>query len=310
MIFDGMNANHVSPYEGRAPRKRFFSAAFTLFLLSAYVVATAAINDSEHSRSLQAAAITGLDHIPVAVRDLDLAARRYRELGFALKPGRPHANGIRNQHVKFPDGTEIELITAPEARDPLTTKYRQHLAEGDGPAFLAFFAPVLDTVSERLDAAKVRYQRNRAYVDITDGQALDYIFFGRRNRSPTDLPEHFAHTNGAESLIGVWLAGDDLSHERAMLEAMGVRLASETVHVPDPLNADVAHLKEGTVVFLPGSCQLVPGRRIVGATLGIASVAKARKAIGAGAEVRSSPSSIFLPPSSTHGLWLELWEVR
>jgi len=38
-------------------------------------------------------AIIGLDHIPVAVRNLDSAAHRYRELGFVLKPGRPHANG-------------------------------------------------------------------------------------------------------------------------------------------------------------------------------------------------------------------------
>ena len=47
--------------------------------------------------------IAGLDHVPIAVGDLDAAAARYRALGFALKPGRPHANGIRNQHAKFAD---------------------------------------------------------------------------------------------------------------------------------------------------------------------------------------------------------------
>ena len=47
----------------------------------------------------------------------------------------PHDNGIRNQHAKFPDGTELELITATEARDVLTTTYVRYLASGDGPAF-------------------------------------------------------------------------------------------------------------------------------------------------------------------------------
>ena len=62
----------------------------------------------------------GLDHIPVAVRDLERAAATFRRLGFALKPGRPHANGIRNVHVKFPDGSGIELLTAPRPQDELS----------------------------------------------------------------------------------------------------------------------------------------------------------------------------------------------
>jgi hypothetical protein len=45
------------------------------------------------------AVVTGLDHIPIAVNDLDAAAARYREPGFTLKPGVRHDNGIRNQHA-------------------------------------------------------------------------------------------------------------------------------------------------------------------------------------------------------------------
>jgi hypothetical protein len=246
----------------------------------------------------------------VAVRNLDAAAGRYRDLGFALKPGRPHANGIRNQHVKFRDGTELELITAPEARDPLTTTYRRHLGAGDGPAFLAFFAPDLDPVAGRLEASKVPHRRNPGYVSVSDGHTLEYIFFGGRNQSPTDRPEHFAHANGAESLVGVWLAGEDLSHERMMLEAMGAKVAAGDVYVPERIRADIARLPEGEVVLLPGARQLVPGRRIVGATLRVASVARARKVVGTKASaVSSAPWSIFLPPSTTHGLWIELREV-
>src|SRR5512145_2598094 len=149
--------------------------ALACSILVAWLAAPVA-HESNGRRPEYGAAITGLDHIPVAVADLDRAAARYRELGFALKPGRPHANGIRNQHVKFPDGTEIELITAPEARDPLTTSYREHLGRGDGPAFLAFFAPDLDPVAARLDSVKIGYRRNPGYLTIADGHPLDYIF--------------------------------------------------------------------------------------------------------------------------------------
>ena len=240
-------------------------------------------------------AVVGLDHIPIAVNDLDRAAERYHALGFSLKPGRPHDNGITNQHVKFPDGTELELITAPQARDALTATYRRHLAAGDGPAFLAFYAPERDRVPQRLAAP------------------LEYVFFGPRNASPTDRPEHFAHANTGESFIEVWLAADDLSPERQMLEKLGATFARRRVHVPDPLVADVARLAEGEVIFLPGSRQVVKGRRIAGAAVRVKSLAAARRVIDTARlpltpAPGSSRSSIFLSPAVTHGLWLELRE--
>jgi catechol 2,3-dioxygenase-like lactoylglutathione lyase family enzyme len=262
-------------------------------------------------RAIPEAAVTGLDHVPIAVNDLEAASRRYRELGFALKPGTVHTNGIRNQHVKFPDGTELELITAPEARDPLTTKYRRHLAAGEGPAFLALFAPSRDRAAQRLEMAKIGHRRTPGYVAVADPHPLDYIFFAGRNHSPTDRPEHFAHGNGAESLIEVWLAGADLSRERALLEDMGASLTTEQVRVPDTVNAEVARFMEGAVVLLPGDRQLVAGRPIVGAVLRVPSLAVARKAAAAVATaVSTTTTSIFVPPSSTHGIWLELREAR
>jgi hypothetical protein len=67
----------------------------------------------------------GLRHVPVAVADLNRAASDFERLGFALKVGRPHDDGIVNRHAKFTDGTEVELITAPAATDALTGHYRR-----------------------------------------------------------------------------------------------------------------------------------------------------------------------------------------
>ena len=124
-------------------------------LVISHLLVTAVLGEAactQGAPSPGAPLVLGLDHIPLAVTDLDGAAEQYRQLGFVLKPGRVHENGIRNQHIKFPDGTEIELITASEAQDPQTAEYLQHLAAGDGAAFVGFYAPEVDRLADQLDA--------------------------------------------------------------------------------------------------------------------------------------------------------------
>ena len=225
-----------------------------------------------------------LDHVVLAVNDLDAMAARYRAMGFALKPGRPHANGIRNEHVKFIDGTELELLTAPGARDALTRRYRRHLADGDGPAFLALFP--------------------RPSPPTTG--APDYIFFGQGNRSPTDRPEHFAHRNTADRLIAVWLAGSDFSAERALLARYGVTLRRGRL---DAVNAggEIAALDGGALYLLPASFRQHPNRPVIGVTFRVRNLDAAERILrdaGIQATHRAS-ASLLVALGVTGGIWIE-----
>lgn len=266
------------------------------------------------ARSAAAPAVVGLDHVIVAVGDLDAAAARYRALGFSLKPGRLHENGIRNEHVKFPDGVELELLTAPEARDELTTEYRRHLEGGDGPAFVGLFAPDRDRVAREVAAAGHPTERSGALLSVRDGDELDHLFFGGRNHSPTDRPEHFAHPNTAEALIGVWLASSEPAPELALLEHLGAVVERREVAAPDPVAATIARFAEGFVVLLPASRRIVADRPIVGVTFRVRDLAAARRAVEkGGVEVsatveHAAGASLFLPPDLAHGLWIELRE--
>jgi catechol 2,3-dioxygenase-like lactoylglutathione lyase family enzyme len=109
----------------------------------------------------------GLDHIPVAVSDLERAATTYAGLGFSLKPGRDHANGIRNQHVKFRDGAGIELLTAPRGVDALSTHYVDHLAAGEGPAFVSFHARDTGRLHAALRGGGFGFQQDRVLTTLT-----------------------------------------------------------------------------------------------------------------------------------------------
>ncbi len=250
----------------------------------------------------------GLDHIPVAVRDLEAASATYRALGFSLKPGRPHANGIRNAHVKFPDGAGLELLTVPAAVDPLSTTYLDMIRTGDGPAFLSFHARDTAALHGALRAGGYPFRDRSGLTDLQSSE-LGFLFWVQDNRSPTDRPEHFAHPNGATALGAVWIATDDGDTLAGLLVALGGRQARREVSAPDKVEATVISLAAGDVFILPARHQLLPGRPIIGASFRVRDLATVRRALAAGGvPPRAGPplaDRLVVEPSKAHGLWLE-----
>ena len=255
----------------------------------------------------------GLDHIPVAVRDLEAASATYRALGFSLKPGRPHANGIRNAHVKFPDGAGIELLTVPAAVDPLSTTYTKMIRAGDGPAFLSFHARDTAALHAALSAGGYAFDDAGGLTDLR-APALDYLLWIQDNRSPTDRPEHFAHPNGAKALCAVWIATDDGEALARLLVQLGGRRVQRDELAPTPVAATVVALDSGRVVILPARHQLLKGRPIIGATFVVTDLVTVRQALTrAGIAPWTDPGSanrVVVAPSKAHGLWLEFVAAR
>jgi catechol 2,3-dioxygenase-like lactoylglutathione lyase family enzyme len=255
-----------------------------------------------------ATARIGLDHIPVAVRDLEAAAATYRALGFALKPGRPHGNGIRNAHVKFPDGAGIELLTVPAAVDPLSAKYAAMIRAGDGPGFVSFHARDTGALHGALREGGYAFHEAGGLTDLADGR-LDFLFWIRDNRSPTDRPEHFAHANGATAMAAVWIATGEGEALARLLTRLGGRRERRRVPAPEPVDATVVTLASGEVVILPARHQLLRGRPVIGASFRVDDLARTRQALDR-AQVPSwkgpdGERRVVVEPSRAHGLWLE-----
>ncbi|HEV8464297.1 MAG TPA: VOC family protein [Pseudolabrys sp.] len=255
--------------------------------------------------------IIGLDHIPVAVRDLDRASEHYRALGFTLKPGRMHTDGIRNNHVKFKDGSGIELISPPAIPvDQLTSGYLSRITEGDGPVFLSFHARDTNKLSAALRAASIHFRQGDV-ITLADPR-LNFVLFDQDNRSPTDRPEHFAHPNTAVAMKSVWLALDESTRQSLtnVLLALGAVRSSKTVFVPSATMADVWDVQNARIVLLPSSRQLVPGRPIIGVEFEVRDLAAAAEYLGrrassfSGRSEMSDEKRVFVAPADAHGLWL------
>jgi|GEM_PF-595925 len=255
-----------------------------------------------------------LDHVPIAVRDLDAAARTFGALGFSFKPGRLHENSILNQHVKFADGSALELITATEPRDDLARYYRDFLAHGEGGAFLSLDAGPVAPVSAAIRPVEPDHHLTPgAYFEslgFEGAHPLRYLFFILIQSRPPDLPEHLTHANGAARLAAVWVRRHDPSHERRLLERLGARACPSTLRLPVGGVMSEVRLERGSLYLVP-SPGAAPARAVAGVTIEVPDLAAARRAVAlpdTAVQRGRDPRGEWLriPPAHAHGIWIEL----
>ena len=234
-----------------------------------------------------------VDHVPIAVRQLRDAEREYAALGFSIKPGRLHQNGLRNAHIKFADGTSLELITPERGEtDAVTRGYAAFLALHEGGAYLSLRTPLLDSAGPAGAAIPTgpvsRYGNAFATATPVDS-SLRWLFFIEYLTPVTDADELLVHHNGAQGIETVWISGRARAGERALRK----------------------YLRPGSVAAAPG---LAEGPPVVGVTLRVPDVARVQQLLAGGPgltlPIRTDGRgrSIRVPAASARGLWIEFLE--
>jgi catechol 2,3-dioxygenase-like lactoylglutathione lyase family enzyme len=130
----------------------------------------------------------GLDHLVLAVRDLDAAGRFYERLGFQVGARNRHPWGTENRLVQFP-GSFLELITVGDGA----------AIEPHGPGSFSFGAFVRDYLLLREGLALLVLDSENAKADATlfaqlGIGAFEPFFFERRGRRPDGSDVHVAFT--------------------------------------------------------------------------------------------------------------------
>jgi len=251
--------------------------------------------------------VIGLDHIPVVVSDLDRAQADFRAMGFAIKPGRFHTDGIRNAHVKFPDGTEIELITATNSTDELTSEYLAKMKTGEGPVYFGLYAPDREAVAARLKDLRVAAQDDAGMISFPSTSPLHPLFLGQRNKTPTDKPEYFAHQNSATRLTALWVR--DSPELQDMLKAIWVPLTPMSpcgvLGITSGLRAS---LPEGDLFLVPSDTTNVVAARVEVRQLSRVEAVFKANGVQTKRESSCGTEAVWVPPAGAHGIWIEFAE--
>lgn len=185
-----------------------------------------------------------LDHIVVATRDLDAAARRYEALGFTLTPRARHPDhmGTSNRLAQFADRNFIELVevdrpqllddhdfAASPPRFTFGAHNRAFLERAEGMSMLVLTSDDAHGDAERFAAAGLGtyapfdFHRRATLPDgsqvevsfslafATSPAMPEIAFFVCQNRFPQHFwkPAFQAHANGARGIATVYIAADD-----------------------------------------------------------------------------------------------------
>jgi len=200
--------------------------------------------------------ITGIDHIVIAVNDLDTAIETYKKLGFSVVEGGKHPTGSYNALVGFDDGSYIEILAFyEEAPDhPWWDLLHQR---GGG---LIDFCMVTDDI--RGDHAKLRELgvEMSDIVDLSrkrpDGYLLEWINnktygeyqsvipFVIEDKTPREerVPKETDHDNGVTGIHTMTFAVSDVTLPKRILGAM----------LGDPTDVQYDDLKASGIRFEVG----------------------------------------------------------
>lgn len=176
---------------------------------------------------------TGIDHVVIAVNDLDQAVADYAAAGFTVTPGGEHAGGgTHNALIAFADGTYFELIAWKDPDAPTDHPWRERLRAGEGLVDYALRTADLEVEVARLrdagleipdvttggrlrpDGQKVEWQTAR--FDPDTYPALPFYCHSTNDitlRVPSG--EAATHANGATGIDKIFIGVADLEQAAA-----------------------------------------------------------------------------------------------
>jgi hypothetical protein len=155
-----------------------------------------------------------IDHLVTVVADLEQASSRYTQLGFTVKQGRLHANGLVNAHVKFANKTSLELMSVSgEPTDRIARDYQTLLQEREGGVYLAISGIRTEEMEQMPSGLKIAFEtskgRNWDYITFPQEPELAHFFFIAYHGTMGDPWEIITHKNESDHIRATYIEGSE-----------------------------------------------------------------------------------------------------
>jgi hypothetical protein len=208
-----------------------------------------------------------LDHVIVAVRNLESASDRFHALGFRIKPGKLHAGGLVNRHIKFRDQREVELMSLAGTPSGIMARaYARILESGDRGAYVALRTDSLVAVRRHAVQCGLPVRTSGLgswkFLEISGVKASSPVFIVSGGGHVTDPDSVLDHQNGAIALESTSIEAEPLL-DRFLL-ACGCRIV-DAIRLPDGREGTRWALNSGSLVIVRAHGEQPP--RVLGVEL-------------------------------------------
>ena len=196
-----------------------------------------------------------IDHVITVVANLDSAITTFEELGFTVKRGHLHDNGLLNAHIKFKNNTSFELMSIKgEPKDELAREYADLLKSGEGAVFLAITGISIDSIEAKLNDIEVGYNKipgkSWDYITFPNNSSLAHLFFIEYHIKTSDKEDEVTHSNSTKGIEAVWIEGEETVKQ--LLESLGLKNGSIKSDIKLGVGQDYL-TNTGSIVLIPGT---------------------------------------------------------
>jgi len=284
-----------------------------------------------------------LDHVGVAVQDLDRARADYETLGFQVLPGGHFSGGASNAIIDFDDHFYLELITAPDDAKGDDATIIQFAKAHEGAMYFGLNVSSAKITADGLKAHNFDVQGPTPgsvmsdhdttppapqwySVDPADKPApdkgaialpmffIEYVPAPKDHRKPSDKSRQPNYVVGVRA---IWVGVHDLTGALAAMPEKGFGTPGRSVSF-EGLEGRATRAGTGDLdlVRTEGEMGDPNDYRILGVTLIVSDFEKARVAVETATKMRlrvyrgAYGRSLSLPVALTHGLRVELVAQR
>ncbi len=263
--------------------------------------------------------LTRLDHVVIAVRNLDTAAATYRKLGLTLTPrGLHEGKGTGNHCIMFPN-TYVELLGIVDETGAKGRLAERVNARGEGCIGIAYGADDADKTYAALQAAGIEAEppndlsrpldldgkrdmvrfRNIMLPKLALPETMQFVCTHATPELTRARHEWQLHPTGATGVAEVIIAVDDV--EAATRELAGPKLTNSAITLLTPAEAEHRFGKS-----LQGS----PTHGIVALTIRV-NEPDAAAAMLSMAKVPhfETRNTVTVPAHAAHGVVIEFVEI-